>query len=352
LPAVSALILAASLLGGPDSARAQTAPPSQPLGELKKLSLEELMNIEVTSVSKRPEKLLDAASAIQVVTSEDILRSGAATLPETLRLAGNLQVAAQNSHDWNISARGFNTDLANKLLVLIDGRTVYTPLFSGVFWDVQDYLLEDVDRIEVISGPGGTLWGANAVNGVINITTKSAKDTQGLFLEAGGGSELETIAGARYGGTLAPGVYFRVYGKYFSQADGALATGAGVSNGWHMSRGGFRIDSEARPQNTLTLQGDYYDGTEDQSTGGSNRSAGATSSGGGRTLFRRIRTRPCRCILTGRTWPRRSRRLARFPPGPCRTISILSIWISSTISSGASASALSGASATGSHTTR
>jgi iron complex outermembrane receptor protein len=274
LPAVTGLILVVGLLGAAGLVRAQATDSNQPLGALKKLSLEELMNIEVTSVSKRPEKLLDAAAAIQVFTSEEIRRSGAATLPEALRLAGNLQVAAQNPHDWNISARGSNTDLANKLLVLIDGRTVYTPLFSGVFWDAQDYLLEDVDRIEVISGPGGTLWGANAVNGVINITTKSAKETQGLFLEAGAGNELETMAGARYGGTLAPGVYFRVYGKYFSQDDGALANGAGVTNGWHMSRGGFRIDAAARPENTLTLQGDFYDGTENQATGGAGQISG------------------------------------------------------------------------------
>ena len=143
------------------------------IGELKQLNVEDLMNVEVTSVARHPEKLLQAASAIQVITQDDIRRSGATSIPEALRLADNLQVAQKNSHDWAISARGFNTDLANKLLVMIDGRTVYTPLYSGVFWDVQDVLLEDIDRIEVISGPGGALWGANAVNGVINIDRKS-----------------------------------------------------------------------------------------------------------------------------------------------------------------------------------
>ncbi len=213
------------------------------------------MNLrKVTSVSKQPEKLLDAASAIQVITNEDIRRSGASDIPEALRLADNLDVAEQNSHDWNITARGFNTDLGNKLLVLLDGRTVYTPLFSGVFWDVQDYVLEDIDRIEVISGPGGTLWGANAVNGVINITTKSAKDTQGGYVEAGGGSELEGFTSVRYGGTLAPNVYFRVYGKYTDRDSGVFADGSSANDSWRMSRGGFRIDSEAVPQNTLTLQ--------------------------------------------------------------------------------------------------
>ena len=158
---------------------AHAADNTSTIVELKQLNVEDLMNVEVTSVSRRPEKLREAASAIQVITQEDIRRSGATSIPEALRLADNLQVAQKNSHDWAISARGFNTNLGNKLLVMIDGRTVYTPLYSGVFWDVQDYLLEDVDRIEVISGPGGTLWGANAVNGVINIITKAAKDTQG-----------------------------------------------------------------------------------------------------------------------------------------------------------------------------
>src|SRR6266568_1352057 len=162
------------------NARAQTYAASGTPSELKKLSLEELLNIEVTSVSRRPEKLSETASAIQVITQEDIRRSGATSLPEALRLASNLQVAQVDSRQWAISARGFTSTTANKMLVLIDGRTVYTPLFSGVFWDVQDVPLADIDRIEVISGPGATLWGANAVNGVINVITKRAKDTQGF----------------------------------------------------------------------------------------------------------------------------------------------------------------------------
>ena len=181
---------------------AQRRRHSPTIGELKRLNVEDLMNVEVTSVARHPEKLLEAASAIQVITQEDIRRSGATSIPEALRLADNLQVAQKNSHDWAISARGFNTALANKLLVMIDGRTVYTPLYSGVFWDVQDYLLEDIDRIEVISGPGGALWGANAVNGVINIITKSAKDTQGLYARPAADRSLHDFTGARYGGAL------------------------------------------------------------------------------------------------------------------------------------------------------
>src|ERR1700728_3754423 len=188
LPARALLGMAASLLAASlCSAPAEADSGSSTIGELKQLNVEDLMNVEITSVARHPQKLLDAASAIQVITQEDIRRSGATSIPEALRLADNLQVAQKNSHDWGISARGFNTDLANKLLVMIDGRTVYTPLYSGVFWDEQDYPLEDIDRIEVISGPGGTLWGANAVNGVINITSKSAEQTQGVYVASGGG---------------------------------------------------------------------------------------------------------------------------------------------------------------------
>src|ERR1700676_39967 len=177
------------------------------IGALKQLSIEELMNLDVTSVSKQAEPYERAPAAIKVITQDQIRRSGASSIPEALRLADNLDVAQQNSHDWAISARGFNTAVGNKLLVMIDGRTVYSPLFSGVFWNVQDYLLEDIDRIEIIGGSGGTLWGANAVNGVINISSKSAKDTQGLYLEAGGGEPgLKSFTGVRYGATLAPDI--------------------------------------------------------------------------------------------------------------------------------------------------
>ncbi|MGE0680215.1 MAG: TonB-dependent receptor plug domain-containing protein [Candidatus Binatia bacterium] len=231
-----------------------------PTSMLKKLSIEELMDIEVTSVSKRPEKLSETASAIQVITQEDIRRSGATSLPEALRLAPNLQVAQVNASQWAISARGFNNVLANKLLVMIDGRTVYTPLYAGVFWDVQDTLLEDVDRIEVISGPGGTLWGANAVNGVINITTKSAKETPGLFIEGGTGTDLHGFGGIRYGGQLAPHLYYRVYGKAFSRDDTTLVNGSDAQDAWPMGQGGFRLDWDPDEKNLLTLQADFYDG--------------------------------------------------------------------------------------------
>ncbi len=238
------------------------------LDTLKGLSVQELMSIKVTSVARHPEKLLETASAIQVITADEIRRSGATSLAEVLRLADNLQVAQKNSHDWAISARGFNTALANKLLVMIDGRTVYTPLFSGVFWDIQDYPLEDIDRIEVISGPGGTLWGANAVNGVINIITKSAADTKGAYVEGGGGSQLEQLAVARYGGSLSSDTDFRVYGKYTDRGDEMLSDGQPSSDSWHQERGGFRLDSNPSASDTLSVHGDVYNGDENEPTGG------------------------------------------------------------------------------------
>lgn len=248
---------------------------AQTVDELKNLSLEELMNIEVTSVSKRPEKLLTTPSAIQVVTNDDILKYGASNIPEALYLAGNLQVAQKGSSSYGISARGFNTDLANKLLVLIDGRTVYTPLFSGVYWDRQDYLLQDISQIEVISGPGGTLWGANAVNGVINITSKSAKDTQGGFAEIGGGNELKSFISTRYGGTIRPNIYYRVYGKYADRDASTFPDSVDAHNGWNILQGGFRIDAERASNDNFTLQGDIYRNKADLTAGGTSEVVGA-----------------------------------------------------------------------------
>jgi iron complex outermembrane receptor protein len=236
-------------------------PDSSPSAEaLKKLSIEQLMNLQVTSVSKRPERLAQTASAIQVITQEDIRGSGAASLPEVLRLATNLQVAQVDSRQWAISARGFNSTTANKLLVLIDGRTVYTPLFSGVFWDVQEVPLADIDRIEVISGPGATLWGANAVNGVINVITKDTKDTKGLLLSGGGGTEQRGFGTVRYGAALGSTVRARIYGRGFDREATALASGQGASDHWDLWQGGFRMDWDPSPGNQVTLDGGLYDG--------------------------------------------------------------------------------------------
>jgi iron complex outermembrane receptor protein len=238
--------------------------PDSAAQALKRLSIEQLMDLEVMSVSKRPERLAQAASAIQVITQDDIRRSGASSLAEALRLASNLQVAQVDARQWAISARGFNSTTANKLLVLIDGRTVYTPLFSGVFWDVQEVPLADIDRIEVISGPGATLWGANAVNGVINVITKDAKDTPGLVLSGGGGTELPGFGTARYGGALGSGARYRIYGSRFARDPSVLPNGQDAPDDWHLGQGGFRLDWDASTVSRVTLQGDLYDGRIDQ----------------------------------------------------------------------------------------
>lgn len=245
--------LAAGQADAPIATRTSTA-------ELKKLTLDELLDVAVTSISRRPEPLSKTASAIQVVTAEDIRRAGVTRLPEALRLASNLHVAQIDSTNWAVSARGFNNVFANKLLVRIDGRTVYTPLFAGVFWDVQDTFLPDIERIEVVSGPGASLWGTNAVNGIINITTKHAADTQGLLLHAGGGSRLEDLAGLRFGGIAASHLYYRVYAKYAARDPSLNPDGSDWIDDSRALRGGFRLDWERTEIARLGLQGEVYRG--------------------------------------------------------------------------------------------
>src|SRR5258707_12653187 len=231
---------------------------------LAELSLEELANLQVTSVSRRAERLADAAAALYVITGEDIRRSGVTSLPEALRLAPNLEVARIDSRQYAISARGFNNSIGNKLLVLIDGRTVYTPLFSGVFWDAQDTLLDDIERIEVTSGPGATLCAANAVNGVIDVITRGAHETRGTLAEAGAGNRERGIS-ARHGFDLNGGA-MRIYAKAFDRDNTVRANGAAVRDEWHNTQAGFRGDwgSEARG---FTLQGDLYRGSIQQPVG-------------------------------------------------------------------------------------
>jgi len=242
---------------------AQAEPTDTSISSLKTLSVEQLMDIEVTSVSKHAERLADVASSIQVITQEDIQRSGALSLPEALRLAPNLQVARIDARQWAVSARGFNSTSANKLLVLIDGRAVYTPLFAGVFWDAQNTNLMDVERIEVISGPGATQWGANAVNGVINVITKRAQDTQGLAFHAAAGDELRGAADLRYGGARG-NWYYRGYARYLREDDVVLPSGAAVPTGWHHGQAGFRVDGELSKSDALTVLGDTYRGRVEQ----------------------------------------------------------------------------------------
>jgi iron complex outermembrane recepter protein len=235
---------------------------------LKELSLHELMNIEVTSVSRTPTRRFETAAAIQVITHDDIHRSGATTLAEALRLVPNLQIAQSNSHDWAIAARGFNGanvstgSIANKLLVMIDGRSIYTPLFGGVFWDAQHVNLDDIDRIEVVSGPGGSLWGANAVNGVINIITKSAEETQGGNATVAVGSFLEKFGAARYGGRIGNDFSYRVYGQRFDADSVQRSNGTDGNDDWNLTQAGVRTDSRISEADSLTVQGDFYEGGE------------------------------------------------------------------------------------------
>jgi iron complex outermembrane receptor protein len=210
--------------------------------EIFEMSIEELGKLRVTSVSRRSESLRRAPSSIYVITREEIRRSGLSKLPEILRLAPGVEVARNNTHSWTISIRGFNSDLSNKLLVLIDGRSVYSPLFAGVFWDAQDTLVQDIERIEVISGPGGTLWGANAVNGVINIVTRSAADTQGTLIDVGAGNEERGFLGLRHGWHPADDVALRAYLKYSDRDQSQLSGGGQAFDEARMVQGGFRMD--------------------------------------------------------------------------------------------------------------
>ena len=238
-------------------AAARAAAPVQTAANLADLSLEQLANITVSTVSGREEPLLRAPASIFVISSEDIRRSGALSLPEALRLAPNLQVARPDANQYAISARGFNSTIANKLLVLIDGRTVYTPLFAGTFWEAQDVLLEDVERIEVISGPGATLWGANAVNGVINVITKRTTDTQGALATLGSGNS-QRDAAFRYGGEFQGGSY-RAYAKATRRESTLLPGGQPVGDQADLAQAGFRADW-GRRLHGFTLQGDVSGG--------------------------------------------------------------------------------------------
>lgn len=265
-------------------ASAQSTAPAMTASYLKTLSLEELANIEVTSVSRNEQRARDAAAAVYVITEEDIRRSGARSIPEALRLAPNLQVARATSRSWAISARGFSAPFSNKLLVLIDGRTVYSPLFSGVFWDVQDALLDDIARIEVISGPGASVWGANAVNGVINIITKGAHDSQGGLASVGTGTEERFLTGLRYGGAASPDVHYRVYAKYFNRADSLLSGGEAASDAWRSGQAGGRLDWTRKGRDLITVQGDAY------AMGGDQLESADISQSGGNLMMRWTRT--------------------------------------------------------------
>lgn len=240
----------------------QTPPATTPMQDLTSKSLEDLMNVEVTTVSKKIQKLSEVPAAIFVITQDEIRHSGARNIPDLLRMVPGLEVAQLNANTWAISARGFNSEFAGKLLVLVDGRAVYTPLFGGVSWDTQDVPLEDIERIEVIRGPGGTVWGANAVNGVINVITRKAGDTQGVLVSGGGGPESQGFGTVQYGGNIRDDSNYRVFAKYQNIGDQPDLNGQNGEDGWHLLHGGFRADTKITSKDALTIQGDLYTGSE------------------------------------------------------------------------------------------
>lgn len=241
--------------------------PSSTSQQLKKLSLEELLALQVTSVSRRAEPASRAAAAVEVIAQEQIARTGAASVQNALRLATGIQVSEFGGHSFAISSRGFTSLAANKMQVMQDGRSLYSPLFTGVFWDGYGSMLEDIDRIEVIRGPGATLWGANAVNGVISIITKDARDTQGDLVAAGGGDQERLFGTIRHGGVAGAHTHYRVYGRFHDRAPMALPNGSDGASSPFETQAGFRVDSRPRADNHLTLQGDYFQ-NESEISGG------------------------------------------------------------------------------------
>ncbi len=218
------------------------------------------------TASRREESLFRTPAAAYVIDQDDIRRSGATSIPDLLRTVPGLQVARIDASNWAITARGFNRRFANKLLVMIDGRSIYNPLFSGVFWDAKDTLLRDIERIEIIRGPGAALWGANAVNGVINIVTKSAMQTSDNFIEAGSGDEERGFVGIRHGDRVNENLAYRIYGKYSAKDHFVLENGRHGGDDWYQTRGGFRLDWSDDDSNSLSLHGDIYSGTSGQTT--------------------------------------------------------------------------------------
>src|ERR1700678_2090281 len=245
----------------PVSVLAQRAVPT----DLTEATIEELANIQVTSVSRKEQSLSKTGAAVFVITQEDIRRSGATNIPDLLRMAPGVDVAQIDANTYAISIRGFNDRLADKVLGLIDGRTVYTPTTSGVYWDQLDVPLEDIDRIEVVRGPGGTVWGANAVNGVINIITKKTGDTRGLLVRAGGGSQSAASGLVQYDGKIGPEGDYRVFENYSNVGNLRSSDGKDeAADGWYMFHSGFRSDWTLSPRDTATVQGDLMETGEGQ----------------------------------------------------------------------------------------
>jgi iron complex outermembrane recepter protein len=251
LDALLVFILCLLILASPAGAKQKAV-------DLTNQSLEDLMNIKVVSVSKTDQSVARTAAAIFVITQEDIHRSGATSIPDLLRMVPGMDVAQIDANTWAISARGFNERFGNELFVMVDGRSIYTPSFGGVYWEALDIPLEDIERIEVIRGPGGSIWGTNAVNGVINIITKKASETKGALVTAGGGNIDQGSGLAQFGGAAGQDTNYRVFTKYFNQDHLPGVAGNDGGDGWHSLRAGFRADSTLSSRDSLTFQGDLY----------------------------------------------------------------------------------------------
>ena len=263
LPVVAMTVLAATGAGC-GAVWAAELNDDRDLTYLKQLSIENLLATEVTSVSKKSEKIANTSAAIFVITHEDIQRSGSRTIPDLLRMVPGINVSSINANSWAVTSRGFNGRFSNKLLVMIDGRTVYSPTFSGTYWDIQDTILDDIERIEVVRGPGATIWGDNAVNGVINIITKNSEQTQGLFASAAAGNKLRGEGGVRYGGNLGDKGSYRLFGKYTANDDAVDNNGKSAGDAWDVKWGGFRTDWDLNTNDVLRFQGDIYSGDSGQ----------------------------------------------------------------------------------------
>ena len=261
--ALAAILLAALVNQG--LARASQEQDTD--NSLKQMSLAELGSVEVTTTSKEPEQVWKTAAAVYVLTQDDIRRSGATSIPEALRLVPGVQVSRIDNDHWAVAIRGFADQFSKSMLVLVDGRSLYTPLFAGVYWALQDgILLEDVERIEIIRGPGATVWGSNAVNGVINIITKNSKDTHGQLATAGGGNVDRAGGGFRYGSSDGKNFNYRMYGKAGTRGPGSHSDDASYDE-WRLGQLGFRSDWTASERDQLTIQGDMYKGGVGQRVG-------------------------------------------------------------------------------------
>ena len=286
MPLLAAVLTVLCLASAAVAQQSQSAPSprSRQLEELKQLTLEELIGTDVTTASRRIERLADVAAAVTVISGEDLRRMGVMTLPQALRLAGHLDVAQVSGPQYVVAARGFAISTANKMLVLIDGRTVYSPVFAGVFWETQDVLIADIDRIEIIRGPGGSVWGANAVNGVINVITKRAADTRGTFVNVAAGSSMLGPLAIRHGGRLGNSGSYRAYAKVRFEDSHQLVAGTDAQDDFDFGQAGFRLESGSGAAQAF-VDGDIYSGTADL-TG----AAGESDLAGGNVLARYTRT--------------------------------------------------------------